>query len=95
VDALCLRAPRYLGHNPAGGAMVVVLLATLVILCASGVMLTMDVFWGVQWVDDLHKAASNFSLILIGFHVTGVLLASLEHNENLILSMITGWKRRL
>jgi cytochrome b len=93
ADALRMRAPRYLGHNPAGGAMVVTLLVTLVVLCTTGIMMTMDAFWGVQWVDDLHQTASDFSLILVGLHVAGVILASLEHHENLILAMITGWKR--
>jgi len=58
-----MQTPRYLGHNPAGGAMVVTLLATLVVLCATGIMMTMDAFWGVQWVDDLHQLASDVSLI--------------------------------
>jgi cytochrome b len=93
ADALRMRAPRYLGHNPAGGAMVVTLLATLVVLCTTGIMMTMDTFWGVQWVDDLHGFASDFSLILISLHVVGVILASLEHHENLIRAMITGRKR--
>ena len=38
---------------------------------------------------------SDFSLILIGLHVVGVVLASFEHHENLILAMITGRKRPL
>ena len=75
--------------------MVVTLVATLVVLCTTGIMMTTDAFWGVQWVDDLHQVASDFSLILVGLHVAGVILASLEHNENLILAMITGWKRTL
>jgi cytochrome b len=95
ADALRMRAPRYLGHNPAGGAMVVTLLATLVVLCATGIMMTMDAFWGVQWVDDLHQFTSDFSLMLIGLHLAGVILASLEYRENLVLAMITGWKRTL
>ena len=92
-DTFRHREARYLGHNPAGGAMVITLLATLVVLCATGVMMTTDAFWGVKWVDDVHNLASNFSLILIGIHVTGVIIASLEHKENLIIAMITGWKR--
>ena len=75
--------------------MVVALLATLVVLCTTGIKMTMDAFWGVQWVDDLHQVASDFSLILVGLHVAGVILASLEHHENLILPLITGWKRGL
>ena len=29
-DVALLRAPRYIGHNPAGGAMIIALLATLI-----------------------------------------------------------------
>ena len=90
---LRMRAPRYLGHNPAGGAMVITLLVTLVVLCMSGILMTTDAFWGVEWVDSLHNAASTFALILVGLHVGGVVVASIEHDENLILAMITGWKR--
>ena len=54
VDMLHMRAPRYLGHNPAGRAMAIVLLATLMVLCVSGVMMTTNTFWGVKWVDKLH-----------------------------------------
>jgi cytochrome b len=90
---LRLRAPRYLGHNPAGGAMVMLLLATLGILCATGILMTTDAFWGVQWVDDLHGFASTMALILIGLHIAGVIVSSMEHRENLVRAMITGYKR--
>ena len=88
-----MRAPRYLGHNPAGGAMVIALLATLMVICLSGVMMTTDAFWGVKWVDSLHAGASTVALALVGLHVGGVIFASIEHGENLARAMITGWKR--
>jgi cytochrome b len=90
---LHLRAPRYLGHNPAGGAMVLLLLATLVVLCTPGILMTTDAFWGVQWVDDLHSYASTFALILVGLHVGGIIISSIEHRENLVRAMVTGYKR--
>jgi cytochrome b len=93
VATLRMRAPRYLGHNPAGGAMVIALLATLVVLCMTGILMTTDAFWGVEWIDKLHNAASTLALVLVGLHVGGVIAASIEHHENLILGMITGWKR--
>src|SRR5580693_6038772 len=37
---------RFIGHNPAGGAMIVVLLASVMATAATGWMLTTDAFWG-------------------------------------------------
>jgi cytochrome b len=87
------RAPRYLGHNPAGGAMVIVLLGLLVILSVTGFLMTTDAFWGVKWLEHVHEATANLTLCLVALHVLGVVLTSLEHGENLIESMITGRKR--
>ena len=92
-DAIRLRAPRHLGHNPAGGAMVVALLAMLAGTAATGFMMTTDTFWGAQWVENLHEGFANAMLVLVGIHVAGVLFASAAHGENLIWAMFTGWKR--
>ena len=37
---------RFVGHNPAGGAMIVILIATLAATAATGWMLTTNAFWG-------------------------------------------------
>lgn len=92
-DTLRLRAPRHLGHNPAGGAMVVAMLAMLAILAATGIMMTSDAYWGVEWVEEAHEAAASLALVLVGLHLAGVLVASLEHHENLVRAMLTGRKR--
>jgi len=93
VDTVRMRAKRYVGHNPAGGAMVIALLAMLSATCATGVMMTTDAYWGVKWVEEAHQAAANLMLVLIGLHLAGVFAASIEHRENLVRAMITGRKR--
>jgi cytochrome b len=92
-DTAGLRARRYLGHNPAGGAMIIALLIMLSIIGATGFMMTTDTFWGVAWVQDAHETAVNLTLGLVVLHILGVVVASYEHGENLVRAMITGRKR--
>ena len=88
------RSARFLGHNPAGGAMVIALLLALAITAGSGWMSTTDTWWGIRWVEELHELAAHATLVLIAVHIAGVLHASLAHNENLIKAMFTGLKRK-
>ncbi|GEO84059.1 MULTISPECIES: cytochrome b/b6 domain-containing protein [Alphaproteobacteria] len=93
ADTARMRAQRYLGHNPAGGAMVIALLVSIASIATTGYMMTTDAFWGVEWVEDAHKTLVNVTLGLIALHVAGVALASLEHRENLVRAMLNGRKR--
>ena len=56
-------------------------------------MMTTDAFWGVDWVEDAHKSLVWFTIGLVVLHIAGVILASIEHKENLVRSMFTGRKR--
>ncbi len=93
-DSLAGKAKRYLGHNPAGGAMVIALLLSIAGVVISGIAMISDRYWGVEWVGEIHEALSTFMLVLIALHVAGVIYASFEHRENLVRSMITGFKDR-
>ena len=88
------RAERHLGHNPAGAAMILALLASIAGTALSGWMMTLDAFWGAEWLEELHEALANAILVLAAFHVLGVIHASLSHGENLVRAMLTGRKRR-
>jgi len=92
-DTVRMKARRYLGHNPAGGLMMIALLLVIAVISVSGWMMTTDAYWGVGWVEELHEASALAALGLIGLHIGGVLIASLEHGENLVRAMITGRKR--
>lgn len=94
-DALAMKAPRHLGHNPAGGAMIVFLLLAISGIAATGYMMTTKAFWGVEWVEEVHVALVYGTLGLIALHVGGVIFASIEHGENLARAMVTGRKRPL
>ena len=50
-------------------------------------------FFGVDWIEELHGLTSKLILVLIGLHVLGVVVASWRHRENLPLAMLTGRKR--
>jgi len=92
-DTLRMKARRYLGHNPAGGLMVIALLLAISAIVLSGFLMTTDAFWGVKWVGEVHEIAAFSTLALIALHVGGVIVASLEHGENLVRAMVTGRKR--
>jgi len=84
---------RFVGHNPAGGAMIVALLIVVVATAASGYALTTDALWGSSGAQHLHSwIARGLALLVIG-HLAGVALASLRHRENLVRAMIVGDKR--
>jgi cytochrome b len=106
-DVLTLRARRYLGHNPAGGAMIVALLLALAATVISGLA-----FYGADQglgplaemlldssdetmaaIEETHELAANATLLLVVGHLIGVLWESILHRENLVRAMITGRKR--
>ena len=93
ADSLRLKARRHLGHNPAGGAMVLALIAAIAGICVTGYMMETLAYRDARWLEELHEVLANGTLALIFLHVAGVLLASFEHKENLVTAMFTGRKR--
>jgi len=87
------REARYLGHNPAGGVMIVLLLLAITGLSLTGHLLTTDAFWGSTTMEEIHEVLANGILALVVLHVSGVIVESLRHRENLVRAMITGKKK--
>ena len=84
---------RHVGHNPAGGAMILALLAGIVATATTGWLLTTDAFWGDERMQHLHRWSAYGVLLLVAGHLAGVALASFRHRENLVAAMIVGRKR--
>ena len=86
------REPRYLGHNPLGGWMVVALLIAVALTGLTGWVSVTDRYWGVEWVQETHEACANLLAGLVFLHVGGVGYTSLRHRENLVRAMLSGSK---
>lgn len=103
-EVLARKSKRYIGHNPAGAAMIVLLLASLFLTTATGLCVyAADQNAGLLaglisteneklW-EELHEFFANFSVFLVLIHIAGVIFESLLHHENLGRAMVTGEKR--
>jgi cytochrome b len=87
------RERRYLGHNPAGGVMIVALILATTATALTGWMTTLPAYHGAEWVEEGHEVMANLMLVMVLLHVAGVVLAGLRHRENLVRAMIVGRKR--
>ncbi len=82
---------HWAGHNPAGGYMILFLLAMAALVAASGLALYLE--WGGELFEEVHEVAAGLMLGAVAIHVLGVLSASLLHRENLVRAMFTGLRR--
>jgi cytochrome b len=92
-DIITGREARYIGHNPAGGAMIMALILIMLATATTGYLQTTDQFFGDEGMEKLHDVLGNGLLVLVLAHLGGVVLASLRHRENLVAAMISGRKR--
>ncbi|WP_412851351.1 cytochrome b/b6 domain-containing protein [Ectothiorhodospira shaposhnikovii] len=95
---------RHPGHNPMGGWAVMIMLGLLMFQSFTGLFANDQIFnrgpfarmvssSTSDWLTGLHKLNFDLILIMVGIHVTAVLLYWLLKRDNLILPMITGRKR--
>ncbi|HAN54929.1 MAG TPA: cytochrome B, partial [Betaproteobacteria bacterium] len=70
---------HHTGHNPAGALAIVALLGLTLVVTASGWATYNDI--AGDWLEEVHEAAANVMLAVIGVHVAGVLLSSWLHRE--------------
>jgi cytochrome b len=104
LRGMLLLGPRhYLGHNPAGAAMIFALAFVLCGLVVTGLLVEageekLGPLAGITTYAVGH-AAKTFHLVLVWIlaamlvgHIAGVIVESLLTRENLVVSMITGCK---
>jgi cytochrome b len=81
---------HYIGHNPAGSWMIYGLLLLGALSGVSGYATYNEI--GGDLLEELHEVASNAMLLLVLGHVAGVVVSSVLHRENLVRSMVSGYK---
>lgn len=92
LRSLLARHPQhYIGHNPAGGIAIFLLIALGLATVTSGILLYQDI--GGDAFEELHEGAANFMLAVVLVHIAGVAVSSYLHRENLVRAMITGFKQ--
>jgi cytochrome b len=90
-NLLAGRPAHFIGHNPLGGVAIVLMLIAGAAITATGYAVYNDI--GGDLLGEVHEAAANAMLLLVGVHLCGVALASWMHRENLPCAMVTGLKQ--
>lgn len=82
------------GHNPLGGLMVLALMGMVLALGLTGWMQTLDAFWGVAWLQDLHEGLGEWLMPMVGVHVLAAIVMGRIERTRLVKAMVTGVKER-
>lgn len=103
LNTIDFNPPRYLGHNPAGGWMIMVIIVVTTLLTLTGVvtyggeenrgplaaLFTYDMALNTKVI---HALLADITIILIVLHISAALFHDFFLRENIILSMFTGTK---
>ena len=93
-----------IGHNPVGALSVFLLLGLLAAQALTGLLSNDDIDFNGPWfamidkdfsdrIAGWHHTLSNLLLALLGLHVAAILFYLIAKKNNLILPMLTGWKK--
>jgi cytochrome b len=95
---------RQIGHNPAGGWMVMLLLALMLGETLTGIYVNNDVADEgpltelvaapiANLITDLHRILWQALVAAVALHLTAIVVYAVAKRQNLVLPMITGRKR--
>ncbi len=78
---------RFVGHNPGSAYAIYALLILTLGQAASGLLIP-----SMGVLEELHELTAYLMILTVIVHVTGVVLHTIRHRENITLSMIDGRK---
>ncbi len=85
------KSTHWVGHNPAGSYAIYALMLLGLATTGSGWAVYEEM--GGDTLAQIHELMSYAMLGVVGLHVTGVVVSSRLHHENLVRSMIDGYKQ--
>ena len=80
------------GHTPLGAMMIYNLLFSMLAIGLTGYLMTTNMFWGLEWPEELHEAFVTWAEISIALHIAAVIFESYRSRVNLPRAMVTGTK---
>lgn len=90
-DTLSGNRHAIVGHNPAGGLVMVALMLIILLIGLTG-YLSVKEFLG-DFMSEAHEAIASLALALVIIHVAAAVIMSLVQKENLVRAMINGKKQ--
>jgi cytochrome b len=79
---------RHVGHNPGSAYAIFAMLALMIGLAATGILMGR----GSESAKEIHEVLAYVMVGVVIAHVLGVVLHTVRHRENIVASMIHGWK---
>lgn len=90
---LTTRSKRYLGHNPASSYAAILMLLLTVGIGLSGLMMSLRI--NKHFFEEVHELMANGLLIVVIFHIAGVIFHQARHADGMIFSMVNGKKNKI
>jgi len=91
---LARRPAVHWGHNPLGALMVLTLMGLVLAIGVTGWMQGLDAYFGEEWLQDLHGLLADGLMVLVGLHVTAVVVMGRLERTRLVKAMFSGVKER-
>ena len=79
------------GHNPAGGLVMVALMLLILVIGASGYLSVKEFL--SNFTSEIHESVASLALALVILHILAAIVMSLMEKQNLVKSMVNGKKQ--
>ena len=79
------------GHNPAGGLVMVALMLLILVIGVSGYLSVKELLG--DFAGEIHESVASLALAVVILHILAAIVMSLMEKQNLVKSMVDGKKQ--